>query len=289
MRNLFAIGTLGTLVALSGCAIVINPGSDDVQVHTIFGSSGVAGDGRVMSEARPVAALAGLDVSGPLEVNVRVGGQPGLTVEADSNLLPMIRTEVRGDTLRVWVEGNVSSHTAMRVTYNVAQLREVHASGSGRLSVSDLNGSPFSFAKSGSGVAQLTGTVANLDVQSTGSGAINASTLHSGRANVRLSGSGRVTLGQVVGDSFTANINGSGELQASGTVQHLTTHVHGSGGANLVTMSSEYADLTTAGSGDISAKVTQSIVAQTNGSGRITVYGNPAQRNILGQHVQVVQ
>lgn len=286
MRKFLA---LGTLIALSGCAIVINPGSDDVQVHSIFGSSGVAGDGRVMGETRPVTAASGLSVSGPLEVSVRVGGQPGLQVEADSNLLPMIRTEMRGDTLRIWVDGNVASHTAMRVSYSVPQLRELHASGSGRLSVSDLNGSPLSFGKSGSGVAQLSGTVGALDVQSSGSGAVNAGSLNSGRANVRLSGSGRVTLGQVVGDSFTANINGSGELQASGKVQHLTTHVHGSGGANLVTLSSDYADLTTAGSGDISARVTQSIVAQTHGSGSITVYGNPAQRNILGKRVQVVQ
>jgi hypothetical protein len=84
-------------------------------------------------------------------------------------------------------------------------------------------------------------------------------------------------------------VHGSGELQASGRVQRLTTNVHGSGGANLVTLNSESADLTTNGSGDISANVSQSVVAMSNGSGRITVYGNPAQRNISGKHIQVVQ
>jgi hypothetical protein len=287
MRTLLAIGTLA---ALAGCAIVINPGTDDVQVHTIFGSSNtVAGDGHVVSEARPVSNLMALDVSGPLEVDVRVGGQPGLQVEADSNLLPLIRTEVRGDTLRVWLEGSVSSHTAMRVSYKVPQLTQVHVSGSGRMVVTELNGAPLTFVKSGSGVTQLSGRVSTLDIRSSGSGAINASALQSGRTNVNLTGSGRMTVGQVNGDAFTANVHGSGELQASGRVQRLTTNVHGSGGANLVTLNSESADLTTNGSGDISANVSQSVVAMSNGSGRITVYGNPAQRNISGKHIQVVQ
>lgn len=288
MRTLLA---LSTLVALTGCAIVINPGTDDVQVHTVFGSSNsVAGDGRVVSEARPVSNLAAVEVSGPIQVDVRVGGQPGLQVEADSNLVPMIRTEMRGETLRIWFEGNVSRYTTLRASYNVPELTRASASGSGRLIVTELNGAPFALTKTGSGVVQLSGRVSALDIQSSGSGAINAAALSSGRTNVNLTGSGRMTLGQVNGDAFTANVHGSGELQAGGgRVQRLTTHVHGSGGANLVTLNSERADLTANGSGDISANVTQSLVAQSNGSGRITVYGNPAQRNISGKHVQVVQ
>ncbi len=289
MRTIVSLVSLASLLALTGCAIVINPGSDDVQVHTIFSGDGLVGDGHVMSEARPASNLQSLEVSGSIQVDVRVGGQPGLQVEADSNLLPLIRTEVRGDTLRIWIDGNVRSHTAMRVSYSVPQLTQVRASGSGRLNVTGLNGAPLTLSKSGSGVTQLAGRVGNLDLQSTGSGAINAADLASGRANVRLSGSGRMTVGQVNGESLTANINGSGELQAGGTVQHLTTNVHGSGGANLASLNSEDADLTSNGSGDISAKVSRAVVAQSNGSGHITVYGNPGQRNISGKRVQVIQ
>jgi hypothetical protein len=31
--------------------------------------------------------------------------------------------------------------------------------------------------------------------------------------------------------------------------------------------------------------VRRELVAQSNGSGRITVYGNPAQRSVSGKHV----
>jgi hypothetical protein len=90
-------------------------------------------------------------------------------------------------------------------------------------------------------------------------------------------------------ESLTASVHGSGEVQVSGRVQNLNARVHGSGGANLTGVSSERADLATNGSGDITANVRQSLVAHSNGSGRITVYGNPAQRNTSGKNVQVLQ
>jgi hypothetical protein len=275
------------LLALSGCAIIVN-GNDDVQVKSVFNSDAVVGDGHLAHERRAVGSVSALDVSGPLEVNVRVGPAPSLEVDADSNLLPLIRTEVSGGALRMWVAGNVRSNNSLRVTYTVPALTQVRASGSGRLTVSELNGAPLDFSKSGSGTAQLSGRVGRLDVQQSGSGQVNASALRTGDANLNLNGSGRMSLGQVQGGALTANVHGSGSLQASGAVDSLNAHVHGAGGANLTALASERADLTTNGSGDITATVRRELVAQSNGSGRITVYGNPAQRSVSGKHVLVL-
>jgi hypothetical protein len=288
MRTIFKLSTIATLIALTGCAVIIAP-NDDVQVRSIFSSDVVVGDGHITTEKRAIGTLPGLDVSGPVHVDVRVGGQPGLTVEADANLLPLLRTEAQGSNLKIWIEGNVRTQNPMRVIYTVPSLTQVRASGSGRLIVAELNGAPLSLSKSGSGSTELSGRVGNLDLNASGSGSINASGLQSGSTNLNLSGSGRMTLGQVNAESLTANVHGSGEVQASGRVQNLNARVNGSGGANLTGVSSERADLVTNGSGDISANVRQSLVAHSNGSGRITVYGNPAQRNTSGKNVQVLQ
>ncbi len=285
MRTLLAFSIA---IALSGCAIIIAP-NDDVQVRSIFSSDHVVGDGKLASERRAIGSLPGLDVSGPVHVDVRVGGAPGLQVEADGNLLPMIRTEASGSNLRVWIEGNVRTQNPIRVTYTVPSLTQVRASGSGRLVISDLNGAPLSVSKSGSGSTELAGRVASLEIQASGSGSINASALQSGSATLSQSGSGRINLGQVDADTLTANVSGSGEVQASGRVRSLNARVHGSGGAKLAGVQSDSADLSTSGSGDISVKVRNSLIAHSNGSGRITVYGNPAQRNVSGKNVHVVQ
>jgi hypothetical protein len=275
------------LLALSGCAIIV-AGNDDVQVKSVFSSNAVVGDGRLAHDTRAVGNVSAIDVSGPLEVNVRVGPAPSLQVDADSNLLPLIRTEVTGGTLRMWVEGSVRSNNSLRVSYTVPSLTQVRASGSGRLTISELDGAPLDFSKSGSGSVNLSGRVSQLDLQQSGSGQVNASALRTGDANVTLNGSGRMSLGQVQGNALTANVHGSGSLQASGSVAALNAHVHGSGGANLTSLASDQADLTTNGSGDITATVRRALIAQTNGSGRITVYGNPAQRSVSGKNVLVL-
>jgi hypothetical protein len=284
MRSLL---TAGCLLALTGCAIIVT-GNDDVQVKSVFSSDAVAGDGRLAHESRVAGNVSAIDVSGPLEVNVRVGAAPSLEVDADSNLLPLVRTEVSGGVLRMWVEGNVRSNNSLRVTTTLPALTQVRSSGSGRLTISELNGAPLDFSKSGSGAANLSGRVSRLDMRHTGSGQVNASALQTGDASVTLNGSGRMSLGQVHGSALTVNLHGSGSLQASGVVTSLNAHVQGSGGANLTALSSDQAELTTNGSGDITATVKRSLLAQSNGSGRITVYGNPAQRNVSGKHVLVL-
>ena len=285
MRSLL---TAGCLVALTGCAIIVTPNDGDFHVRSVFSADAVVGNGQLSREGRPVGNLQALDVSGPLQVDVRVGGAPSLEIEADSNLLPLIRSEVSGGTLRIWVEGNLRSNNNMRVSYTVPQLSQLRANGSGRVTVSELNGAPLMLSKNGSGTMQLSGRVGSIDAQVSGSGQVDAIALQTGSVNATLAGSGRMSLGAVQGVALNVNVHGSGGFQASGAAQRVNAHVHGSGGVNLSGLSSQQADLTANGSGDISALVKDSVVAQSNGSGRITVYGNPAQRNVSGKHVQVL-
>lgn len=288
MRPLLTL-TLVAAAALAGCAIIVAPNDGDVSLRTVFGKEAVLGDGKVTSEHRAVAAgLTEFDMSGPLQVELRVGPAPSLQVEADSNLLPLIRTESSGPALRVWVQGGVRTNNSLRIIYTTPQLGQIRALGSGRLVASGFNGAALTLTKTGSGESQLSGKVGSLNMQLSGSGSVNASALASGNANLELVGSGRLTMGQVSGDALNVTLQGSGGMQASGAATNVNARVSGSGGVNLMALASERADLATNGSGDISASVRQSLVAQTNGSGSITVYGNPAQRSISGKHVHLV-
>jgi len=104
-----------------------------------------------------------------------------------------------------------------------------------------------------------------------------------------LHGSGRLDLGQLRGGVVNLEVHGSGGVRASGTAHTLNVRLHGSGSADLAGLRSDAADLASYGSGSISAGVEQTLVAETSGSGHITVYGNPAQRSVSGKHVSVMQ
>lgn len=283
MRSLLAFALIA---GLSGCAIIV--ANDDVQVRSGFNSNAVVGNGTLAHDVRQVGTVNGLEVSGPLEVNVRVGPATSLAVDADSNLLPLIRTEVSGGMLRVWVDGSVRSNNSIRVSYTTPSLVQVRSSGSGRLTVNELNGEPLDFSKSGSGTALLTGRVAELDLRHSGSGDINAHGLRMGTARVEQSGSGRTGLGPVQGNNLSLRASGSGSIQASGAVGTVSARASGSGSIDIAGVASEQADLSTSGSGGISATVKRSVLAQTSGSGHITVYGNPAQRQLNGKNVTVL-
>lgn len=289
MRTLLStlvLAACGT-AALTGCAIVV-AGNDDVQVHSVFSSNAVAGNGVLAHEVRQVGTVAGLEVSGPLEVSVRVGPATSLAVDADSNLLPMIRSDVSGGVLRLWVDGSLRSNNSLRVTYTTPSLTLLRASGPGRLTVNDLHGEPLDLSKSGSGSTTLTGQVGMLDLHHSGSGSINAYGLRIGSARVEQSGSGRSGLGPVQGRELFVNVSGSGSLQASGSVGAVSARTSGSGSIDIKGVTSEQADLAANGSGGISATVRNSVLAQSNGSGRVTVYGNPAQRQVSGKNVSVL-
>lgn len=285
MRTLLAIATAAAI--LGGCAIVVAPNGDgDYHVSSPF--SGVEGDGVIAREQRPVGAVQGLQAGGSMVVEVRVGPAPSLTVEADRNILPLIRTDVRGDMLVVSSEGSYRTHNPVHVIYTTPRLTDVRHSGSGRLTVQDLNGAPLSVRQSGSGTLVLSGQVAKLDIDGSGSGSVDADGLQSGSARLALSGSGRMSIGQVRGDYADVGVSGSGELRVGGTVRNLTAHSSGSGRLDLGGLVSRQGDLSASGSGGIRANVTEALVAQSNGSGDIRVAGNPAQRNVSGKHVQLL-
>lgn len=279
---------LACLAALTGCAIIVAPGDGDTRVHTAWSSDAKEGDGVAARDQREVKALPALDVSGSLPVEVRVGSAPSLVVEADSNLLPLIRTETQGDTLRIYSEKSLRSKTPLRIVYTTPRLSEVRASGATRVEVSDLNGAPLDVGRSGSSEVRLVGKVGNLNARSSGSGLLDASRLQADGIDATLSGSSRMRLGQVKGDHARVELSGSSSLDASGAVRSLSARVSGSANVDLADLKAQDADLGASGAGGIRATVKQSLFARTSGSGGIRVYGHPAQRSITGDRVHLL-
>lgn len=289
-RSAIALVTIAAFATLAGCAVIVIPEDGSMQYKSAFGGNAVEGNGQNAVERRDAVVAAnvdGIDINGAMQVEVRVGEAASLQVEGDSNLLPLLRADASGGTLRLWVEGNLRPSNPLRVVYTTTQLRQIHSNGSGRLSVVGLNGGPLNLSQNGSRTVQLAGTVSRLEVRLNGSGSIDAGGLQSGATLASLNGSGRLNLGRLQGDSLNLDLHGSGGVNASGAVRNMTVRLYGSGSADLASLTSQSAELSAHGSGSISAAVTQSLVADANGSGRVTVYGNPAQRSVSGKRVSV--
>src|SRR5262252_10451573 len=66
----------------------------------------VAGSGKIVTEPRTVSDFSAVSLSGSGHVIVEQTGTESLTVTADDNLLPYIKTEVHGNTLELGLKDN---------------------------------------------------------------------------------------------------------------------------------------------------------------------------------------
>lgn len=287
MRTLLSIACLALL---GGCVMIVNPDGDgDLHVRSAFSSAPVVeGNGNYTREVRTIGSLPHVAVNGPMQVDVRVGLAPSLVVEADANLLPLIRTETSGDTLRISSD-RIRSGNPVHIVYTVPTLTGVQANGSGRVFVDGLNGARLQAQMNSSGVLELAGEVSQLDAQLNGSGRLEANRLRAGGADLSSNGSGFLYAGDLRGEHATIGVHGSGKVQARGAVRNLMVHVTGSGSADLDGLASDRGDLQSTGSGAIMADVRQDLVASATGSGAVRVRGNPPQRKLNGRRVYLVE
>lgn len=278
--------TLACFTALGGCAIVINPNDGSTHTVDVFGGT-TQGNGQLTIEQRNSGFADTLNIRGPIQVTTQIGNTPMLEVEADGNLLPLVRTDVSDGVLRVWLEGNINTQHPVRLRYTTANLRAVNLSGSGALSVNNLQGGMLSITDSGAGSVSLQGKVGSLDAAISGSGSLDASQLDTRRLGVEITGSGSVALGQLSSDELSANVKGSGSLRAmGGNVRSANIRVSGSGSAHLSNINTEHAVLASYGSGSISLGVLRSVKADASGSGSINIFGGPIERSLSGKNIQ---
>ena len=86
--NYFALAAIAVVaLLLSACNFVV-PGA-------------VVGSGKIVSESRPVSGFTKVDLTGYGDLTIDVNGSEALTIEGDDNIVPLVTTEVRGDTLHI--------------------------------------------------------------------------------------------------------------------------------------------------------------------------------------------
>lgn len=190
------------------------------------------------TEDRHLSGFNAVSASGSWDVYITQGSTESVKVEAPSDVIGKIITEVDGGTLKIysknsnwgWSMGN--KKIAIYVT--AKSLNSITMSGSGDI-----------FFKNG---------------------------IKGDKLALRLSGSGDIT-GPVTVNELESSISGSGDIKVSGTAKTSAVKVVGSGdftGSDLVTQSTM---VKVAGSGDARVNASQKVDASVVGSGDVYYTG----------------
>ena len=223
------------LLGLSLIAVLIAAAACDASPINVL-----TGSGTVRSESRPVSAFDEVELTGIGALTITQGQQESLTVEAEDNLLPTIRSEVRGRRLVIELDGGRTVHVRptkpIRYTVTVRDLAALELSGAGNVEVAGL-------------------TTARLDV--------------------RLSGAGAVSLDGLTAGELALSLSGLGDATVSGTVTRQEVTMSGLGDYHAEHLESQEARVTKSGAGNATVRVSSTLNVKASGAGTVEYIGDP--------------
>lgn len=194
----------------------------------LFGSHrGIRGSGNRVTETREIEDFDKIESKGSFDVVITAGEELGLEITFDDNLIDLIQTDVRGNTLRLGADENYNSRRSCRIDITVPSIERVKLSGSGDIFVMNLENEYFEFYLSGSGDLRAEGRTDELVVHVSGSGNIDTRDLKAKYVETSVSGSGDVKV--YAAESFTGRISGSGDIDVYGNPPQISKRVSGSG------------------------------------------------------------
>ncbi|MDY0779709.1 head GIN domain-containing protein [Tenacibaculum sp. IB213877] len=203
-----------------------------------WSSKKVKGNGKVITEKRPVDDFDDVSVGGSFDVILVDGKEGQVTIEGEENIMPYIITEVKGGTLKIKHKDNVNIRTTRRLTVTVPfeKIDGISLGGSGNvIAKKRIKSDKVSFAIGGSG-----------DIEA-----------------------------DVDANSVNSSIGGSGSIKLKGNTENFKCSIAGSGSVKAYDLKTDNLKASIAGSGSVQTSVTHKIDANVVGSGSVYYKGNP--------------
>jgi hypothetical protein len=203
-----------------------------------FFGPGERGSGNVVTETRNVSDFRAIEVDYPAQVLIEQGDTESLKIEAEDNLLPGLKTEVRNGTLDISYKPEkgkrVNPTKIVKITIVVKDLNEVQFESAGELIIEKLK-------------------TDNLDVS--------------------LSGAGNLKLDEILVQDLGVNLSGAGSMSASGTVENLDLNISGFGDFKGGELRGKTTSVTISGAGSATVWVDSELTAEVSGAGSVSYYG----------------
>jgi len=216
----------------------------------------------VTTESRPVdARVVRVRVDGAVDLHIRQGGQPSLTLTGEARYLPRTLMSQNGDTLNIDtdVQGHVRSGT-LRADLVLPALREVTSESLGTTEVAGFSGDQLDLTLDGAGSMKVAGNYRHV------------------RAS--LGGVGSMQLQGMNGDGIELNLRGAGYIALSGRARWLKADLGGLGNLDAQQCIADDVDIDLSGLGNARVTARQTANLNLSGMGSVTVYGKPQNRKV---------
>jgi len=214
MKQSLWIVLLVAIVAFSGC-----------KLH-----HGIAGSGNRKTEKRELKSFNAIDTTGGYEINITCQKPATFEIEADDNLLPLIKTEVRDGILFVTDAQDYHSAKLPALRIILPELNSFSSSGASQVKIADANSNNLKIESTGADSIEAAGKAKSVVISSTGAGSIDTSKLTAEKATVDISGAASV--GVYASDQLDVTVSGVGSVSYSGNPKVVNKNISGIGSVN---------------------------------------------------------
>jgi len=175
----------------------------------------VIGSGVVASESRAVTSFSAVTVIGPFRVSLRPAATTSLELTAEDNVLPLIRTEVRGDRLHVFlVEGSLTMTHEMAVRIASPELRAIDGAAAAHIEALGFTVDALDTRLGDASSLVVAGRADRHDLHLAGASRCRAEELRSRFVNAELSGASNAIVS--VSDTLYVRASGASTLEYIG-------------------------------------------------------------------------
>ena len=180
-----------------------------------FFGKGVAGSGVRKTEKRVVSNFKRIEVGGAYKVEiVAQQSEQGIELEGDDNILPLVKTEVSGDTLHIGSDEPFNTKKAIVVKIAASDVQGLNISGACDASAKNIKTDRFDMNVTGASDIIVQGETTSLKISSRGASKIDAENLTARSVNVSTSGAGKTRI--YASEELTADASGASTITYSG-------------------------------------------------------------------------
>jgi hypothetical protein len=154
----------------------------------------IQGEGPLVTEPRDSRPFTNVEAGAGIHVVIHVGPAASVVVEAQEDLLPVIATDVSGDTLHVESVDDFTSSEPVTVTVTTPVLEGIHAGGGATVHLDEAVGERLELTVKGGARLTASGSATDVTLQADGGSSVELADLLATRTHVDLDGGATATV-----------------------------------------------------------------------------------------------
>ena len=198
----------------------------------------VKGSGNIVTKERKATYFNKVKVATAIDLILTQGNSESIAVEADDNLHEYIMTEIKDNTLKIYIEANVSNVKEMNVYVTMKDIEKVSATSAGDVvGKTVIKSDELTLITSSAGDVKL-----DIDVR-----------------------------------KLTCQISSAGDMTLSGTTDELEANLSSAGDLNAYELTARMANVSVSSAGNADITVKEKLRARASSAGDISFKGNPPE------------